>query len=339
MLTDQKLLSLMTNRSLELILLPTEQCNFRCTYCYEDFSIGKMQHNIVEAIKKLISKRIDTLDALKIGWFGGEPLAAKDIVYEISQFIKDLRKQYPSLHYQSDMTTNGFQLKPDIFAKLIELDIANFQISLDGTEEAHNQTRKRMNGSGSFKPIWDNLISIKNTNHDFSIILRIHVTPHNVDNMFQLIDLIKSEFRFDKRFTIFFKAIENLGGPNSGTFNVIRGKDKIETIKLLHDYLGNELQHKTINDNGPYVCYASRTNSLVIRADGKIGKCTVALADERNHIGQLQDDGTVKIATDKLGLWTRGIKSQNLEDLSCPMYRLPTINSKLQSIPVVIAKV
>jgi uncharacterized protein len=25
----------------QLTILPTEKCNFRCTYCYEDFELGK----------------------------------------------------------------------------------------------------------------------------------------------------------------------------------------------------------------------------------------------------------------------------------------------------------
>lgn len=336
MLSNEKIISLISNRSLELILLPTEQCNFRCTYCYEDFSIGKMQRNIVEAIKKLISRRIYALDALKIGWFGGEPLAAKDIVYEISEYVQELRKNYPDLKYLSDMTTNGFQLKEEIFRKLNSLDVTSFQVSLDGTEEMHDKTRKRMNGEGTFNAIWTNLLAIKNTQLNFSIVLRIHITPDNLDDIYKLVDLIKINFGCDSRFTIFFKAIENLGGPNTGTFKVVRGKDKNEIMQHLYQYLGNTMRPKKLNDHGPYVCYAAKTNSLVIRADGKIGKCTVALSDDRNSLGILCDDGSIEVAADKLALWTRGIKSQNLEDLSCPMYRLPSLKSSLRSIPVVV---
>lgn len=36
--TEQDRMFSLRNDVLHLILLPTEQCNFRCTYCYEDFS-------------------------------------------------------------------------------------------------------------------------------------------------------------------------------------------------------------------------------------------------------------------------------------------------------------
>lgn len=40
-----------TEDLLHLIILPTEKCNLRCVYCYEDFKKGKMSEKI-EEIKK-----------------------------------------------------------------------------------------------------------------------------------------------------------------------------------------------------------------------------------------------------------------------------------------------
>jgi uncharacterized protein len=336
MLSKERLMSFISNRFLELIILPTEQCNFRCVYCYEDFSIGKMKRNTVEAIKKLILNRINTIDMLKISWFGGEPLAAKDIVYEISDFIMQLCKKYPSLKYISSMTTNAFQLKKEILLKLVSLGIKNYQISLDGTAEKHDQTRIRMNGAGTFQTIWSNLLAAKETDLDFSIILRIHVTPENIEDIYYLVDQIKSTFGYDKRFSIFFKAIENLGGPNTGTFEVIHGQDKRDILANLNRYLGEMMIGKKLSENGCYVCYAAQTNSFVIRADGKVGKCTVALSDDRNILGELRDNGTLEISSNKLALWTRGLKSEIEEELSCPMRSMSRTPSALQSIPVVI---
>jgi uncharacterized protein len=60
-----------------LILFPTEECNFRCVYCYEDFAIGNMQPWLIDATKALLSKKIPHLKHLHLSWFGGEPLVAK----------------------------------------------------------------------------------------------------------------------------------------------------------------------------------------------------------------------------------------------------------------------
>lgn len=332
MLTQAKLLSLISNRFVELIILPTEQCNFRCVYCYEDFAIGKMKQNTILALKIFIKNRVPELDCLKISWFGGEPLAAKDIVYDICAYIKSLQINWPHFVFQSEMTTNGFLLKQDIFSKLISLGVNRFQISLDGTEKVHDKTRIRLNHSGTFKTIWHNLLVMKHSPLSFLIILRIHVTPDNVDNIYDLVNDIKLEFSNDNRFCVFFKAIENLGGPNKNSFTVIQGKDKKTILENLYQHLDNKIARKTLTDSGPYVCYAAQTNSFVIRADGRVGKCTVAFHDARNTVGQLNDDGTIQIDKNKLALWTRGLYSQNLGELSCPMYNLP--QSKKLNIPI-----
>lgn len=333
MLDQKRILSLLTQRFLELIILPTEQCNFRCVYCYEDFAIGRMKPEIVKAIKKLIARRFSGLDALKISWFGGEPLLAKNIIYEISDHVQELQKTYPHVQCYSGMTTNGFQLNEDLLRKLVRLGISTYQVSLDGTEEVHDKTRIRANGVGTFREIWRNLLAARDSDLVFSIILRIHVTPENVLDLYELIDNIKAAFGYDARFTLFFKAIENLGGAGN-SFPVLCGKEKEVVLEKLYEMVGNTLKINKIDGDQPYICYAAQANSFLIRADGKIGKCTVAFDDERNVIGELREDGTVSIQSDQLALWTRGIKSLQAEDLSCPLHHMPKAAS-FRSIPVV----
>ena len=62
------------NNRLELILLSSEDCNFRCKYCYEEFARGTMRPDVRSSVKKLVQSRISEINFLQIGWFGGEPL-------------------------------------------------------------------------------------------------------------------------------------------------------------------------------------------------------------------------------------------------------------------------
>ncbi len=48
MIESSRIARFLTNHHLGLILMPTEQCNFRCTYCYEDFAIGKMSKSTIQ---------------------------------------------------------------------------------------------------------------------------------------------------------------------------------------------------------------------------------------------------------------------------------------------------
>ena len=52
------------------------------------------------------------------------------------------------------------------------------------------------------------------------------------------------------------------------------------------------------------VCYAANPHSFVIGSDGTIYKCTVAFEDERNHVGQITEDGRMLLDRAKFLLWT-----------------------------------
>lgn len=315
--------AILSTRLLELILLPTEQCNFRCTYCYEDFSIGKMKRDVIDGVKNLISKRANDLDILKLSWFGGEPLSARDIVYEISEHVIDVAYQY-GLKYQGTMTTNGFLLTEMVATKLYMLGIRDFQISLDGPREVHNQTRLRIDQSGSFDRIWGNLLDLRNSQLLFSIALRIHVTPENYDSLFLLIEELKNHFGGDTRFKIFFKAIANLGGPHAKQFSTVTKESLPAMIQKLVEAVDDKLEIVKLKPTSvPYVCYAAQANSFMIRADGTIGKCTVAMNDSRNAIGRISKDGTLVFQQGKVLPWVRGMRTLDPKALGCPLAGMP----------------
>jgi uncharacterized protein len=319
-----KILQSIRDDYLELIILPTEKCNFRCVYCYEDFSIGKMKPHIVTGIKNLIKNRLDQgLKELRISWFGGEPLLAKNVVLEISEFATDLVSQYPSLSYDSAMTTNGYLLDIDMLEKLTRLGVRDFQISFDGTPDVHDKTRLRADGAGTFNTIWANLLKAKKSDFNFQVMLRIHVTPDNLAVLPSLIDMVKKTFGDDNRFRIFFKAIEDLGGPKSKTFEILHKKDRNQIMQELYQLVGDALLIEKIELRKPYICYAAQANSFLIRATGGVGKCTVALDDDRNDIGHITPDGFLKLKNEKLMPWIRGLSTLDLKNLACPMMGLP----------------
>ena len=79
-LTPEQQAWLWAGNRLELTLFVTERCNFRCTYCYEDFSKGRMRPDVVAAVQTLIRTRAsDGLKELHLSFFGGEPLLAKQV--------------------------------------------------------------------------------------------------------------------------------------------------------------------------------------------------------------------------------------------------------------------
>lgn len=310
---------------LYLTILPTEQCNFRCVYCYEDFSIGKMSEDTVEGVKNLLTKAAPTLKNLRIDWFGGEPTLNKKAVIGISKHIKSLQEQY-GFGYLALMTTNAYLLNFELFKTFVSLGIVDYQISLDGDKDSHDTTRVLMNGKGSFDLIWDNLKSYKALESLFCVTLRLHVTALNSESMLRLCDKIKQEFSDDKRFVIDVQQVKNLGGDGAAA---LVPEDALKRGDVLREVLEGAVEERKVKDHGdaanPYICYAAMPRQLMIRANGTIGKCTVMLQDDRNNLGQLNRDGTYSLDGQKLEIWTRGFLSLDKQDIICPAKQLPKL--------------
>jgi uncharacterized protein len=324
---DKQLLAGFLNpRKLELIVFPTEQCNFRCTYCYEDFEIGMMKPETVQAIKKLISARVGKLDQFMLKWFGGEPLLAKNIVLELSDYAKQECAKF-NVQFFSGMTTNAFGLDRNTFDNLVDLNIKHFQISIDGDEEEHNKTRKLMSGRGTFKQIWKNLLAIRSSEAVFTILLRLHIHADNVDSIVQLLPRLQAEFGSDPRFEISLYPVGNWGGESVKQMSLTKNKVitlaglKLQLVDL--GWFGNRPvdEHTAVDP-----CYASKPNAFTIRADATLGKCTVALSDKRNNIGRINDDGTLTIESEKVQPFMRGFSSLVERELECPMQDMAKIS-------------
>jgi uncharacterized protein len=68
-------------------------------------------------------------------------------------------------------------------------------------------------------------------------------------------------------------------------------------------------------------------NHFVIRANGKVQKCTVALYDERNDVGELLHDGTFKwLEASRMNKWSAGLLMGDAEYMACPWKKIQNDN-------------
>lgn len=316
-------------KSFELFVFPTEKCNFRCTYCYEDFAIGKMKPWTVNGLKSFIARRVEDLDTLYISWFGGEPLLAAPIVLEVSRFARDTFAS-AGKRFVASITTNAYLLTPELFRSLLDGEVRRFQITLDGPQEVHDRTRRRADGHGTFDRIWANLLALaeqaaSQPKPKFHVILRVHYDARTAYQLVPLLSDLKTYFQDPEFFSVHFHAIEQLGGPNDSALESPSEVEHDHVRGLMAAMQGDAgTQKRTLaHDAVGYVCYAARANSLAIRADGRIAKCTVALNDDRNTVGRLMPDGSVEIDHERLRPWLRGLLSGRADELACPWQHMP----------------
>lgn len=311
-------------RVMRLIVLPTEQCNFRCTYCYEDFKIGRMSSALVDALKAWIISRADDVEQMTLSWFGGEPTLALPIVLDVSATARDAFRQ-PGKSFFGGMTTNGYKLTKPVFQSLVAVGVTDFQITLDGPAEIHDSRRLRIDGAPTFSVLWQNLVDISSSvttvETPFHVGLRIHYDRKTAYYLGPLIDQIKRQLLPCGRFSVQFHEIEKLGGPNDQGIDLATSREHAVVREWVDDLQkGMETyQAHVAQDVKDYVCYAAKANAFVVRADGRLGKCTVALNDPRNDVGRLNLDGTVTWFDGRLDPWLRGLISGDPQNLACPL--------------------
>ena len=218
------------NDKLELILLSSEDCNFRCTYCYEDFKRGTMRPEVRDGVRKLVESRMKVLRELSVSWFGGEPLYGLEAIEDLAPFFAEVAER-EGIEYFSHMTTNAYLLTEDVVDRLLSWRITDYQITLDGLPEDHDRHRPGRDGRGTFQTIYDNLAKMSERSDDFSVVIRVNFAKTNVPGLEKFLELLESKFRDDDRFTISFHAVGRWGGDNDANLAVC-GKDESHAVRM-----------------------------------------------------------------------------------------------------------
>ncbi|WP_017545347.1 radical SAM/SPASM domain-containing protein [Nocardiopsis prasina] len=303
---------------LELIIMPTEACNFRCTYCYEDFALGRMLTEVREGIKSLVRRhrREHGIERLTVAWFGGEPLVAFDVIEELSTFFLEFCAE-EGIEYSAGITTNGLLLTPEVARRCVELGISNYQVTLDGPAHTHDSSRFLMGGGKTFDEIIANLTRMAETDADFRVIVRTNFTEANSVHVPELIEQLGGLYAGDPRFGVIYRPVGDWGGPQGEESEAYAGK-QAEMTKL--DLCSNAVESGLapaddvfLKPNGS-VCYAASPWSFVIRPNGLVNKCTVALRDPRNAVGQLGADGDLGLDQELMSLW---VDNDDAKDSGC----------------------
>lgn len=306
----------LSTRRLKLIILPTERCNYRCVYCFEDFALPRMARPTVRGIKALLAARAPDLDQLSIDWFGGEPLLAAAIVEDVQGFAQLLARRH-DIEFAAMITTNGHLLDRRRFRRLVELGIHRYEISLDGPQPLHDRKRVEADGRGTFDRIWRNLEALRATDLEAEIVLRIHVDRDNCEALPAFLDDLASAFGSDGRFRVFLRPLSRLGGPNDEGLPILEGAERnvIADLRRKAAQLGFGLHGESVAP----ICYAAAANAFVIRSNGEVGKCSVALTDPANRVGRLYEDGRLELDHQKVMPWIQGLFTGEPSALACPL--------------------
>lgn len=282
-----------------------------------------MKPAVAEGVKQLISSRASELEHLSISWFGGEPLLARGVIREVMTHVCSLSKQYRNLDFASDITTNAWLLTRTVIEELVDLGVRSCQVTFDGPRRWHDKRRLRLDGEGTFDRIWSNLQAIRKSSRQFTIFVRIHVDVDNQSAIPGFIDQFRAGFDGDPRFVLFIRPLSLLGGVGDSELDTLHSEEDKDVFNHLWSLAENCGVEQLRPEDIPKVCYASRANAYVIRADGRVGKCSVALENPANQVGRINPDGTLSIDQSLMLTWMRGFASGDQEVLRCPLKGIP----------------
>lgn len=266
-----------------LMILTTYACNFSCWYCVQDHKKVNLKAASIDKIRKHISKYLleNDIKTFQISWFGGEPLLNFDAIREIGSFAKDFCNQH-KIEYSCGITTNGSLITRDMAFEMKELGFKDYQITIDGFKENHNETRYNASIKDSFSKILENIILLTKVIPDVEITVRFNYTHKNLDEVIvNQVDSILSSAK-DKVELLFRKVWQE---PDSheltGKLGVILNQFQKKGYKILHDYDNLKLTS----------CYVEQTHYNSIFPDGTVDKCSNKDIGETR--GYLSDNGEI----------------------------------------------
>lgn len=321
------------SKELHLTLLPSENCNFRCPYCFIYDRRGiSMKEKVYKSVLSLINKRIKDINHLMIEWFGGEPTLEKSNILKFMGEIKDVLKKYPEVKFSSTMYTNGYLLTPESFFEYFNSGITFFQVTLDGNKKSHDKLRFLQNGQGTFDTIWKNICDIKklaDKNVKFNFRIRVNFIKGQDEDMRELVENYKEVFGSDNRFSIYFRMVSDMETSRNDVksiaceiYDTEEGFSKQMEYQFYMYYKLGKIETKTrmispLPDPIGGWCHAQKKNSYIIGADGLVFKCDTLIGDKSTAYGKLMSDGTIE-SFNKIFEWDKSIyDSNNSKCISC----------------------
>lgn len=309
----------MNSNSLNLTLIPTRGCNFRCTYCFEsdkNYPNDCMELEVMDAVIELIDTKLEENGNLVITWFGGEPLLKIDIIKKMQERMQEIVKR-KKLNFYSGIITNGYLLTPKVVEELMEAGVRFSQITVDGTKKAHDKKRVLKDQTGTFERIIKN---IKNANEEFQISMRISVDKENIENMREFIEYIAlNGFAKRKNIHPYFAIVNDYStGHGEGSCNCFSIKEFAAEESELNQYAFSKGINITKRINPNIIsCGSLSPQSFVVEPNGDLQKCWELVGNSKTKIGNILLLNSQKEYISNQVKWYSWTKFDNVECKTC----------------------
>lgn len=249
----------------------TEQCNFRCSHCYQDsFTDPGLSFDqeiiVLDKIRKFAAscREVHGFCKVHINFTGGEPFIRDDFLELISESKKEEG-------LTCGILTNGYL--PQDLERLKELGPSFIQISLEGNEQTNDEIR----GKGSFEKIVNSLKAYKR--HKIPFIISFTA---NSQNYAQFPEVVKIGKKYGAA-RVWTDRYIPASADDKLTMNAAQASEFFHSIKKAQDKNRYSLFGNTDVSSGralqflacggpPYSCSAGK-HLLTILSNGDLLPC------------------------------------------------------------------
>ncbi len=277
---------------LDVVIMPTLDCNFRCPYCYETRRPIQMTNAVSDRLGAWLQHNVPRHAVTLLHWYGGEPLLEWRRVIAITRKASDAAMN-AGTQCIVHVTTNGYLLTPPIARKLVAAGIHDYQVTVDGPPDTHDKTRVLINGRGTFIRVFENIIKTLSMGSAVRITLRINFNHLNLSQIPRLLEMFPARCRGQLRVTYepIFGDCRLSADANCDKRTV--GQDLASYYALAQQLGYNvELGISGIHTGKLVYCYAERVHQYIIGPTADVFKCSVSDFDPSRRVGSIGPGGS-----------------------------------------------
>ncbi|NIM12416.1 MAG: SPASM domain-containing protein [Candidatus Aminicenantes bacterium] len=280
-------------KNLFLTIIPTNDCNLDCLYCYEGNRAHKYPYDVLEEdIFKFTAERIKSIGykSLHVTWYGGEPLLNKEFIFSLSKKLMRLCKDQ-KLNYGAMIVTNGTLLNKTTAESLKRYKIGYVQITIDGPQEIHDQRRPVKNSKkSSYHTI------VRNVEWVLGIIpiqIRVNVDKTNFSNTVQLLETLEKKGFLERPrdISIYLGYTREWTYKCSNILPVCFSMKEFSEAELefQKSLIARGFNVSNIYPNPQAICVAVTPNGFVIEPGGEIHKCWSDVGIQEAYLGNVRE--------------------------------------------------
>lgn len=282
---------------LRLVILPTYQCNLRCTYCFEenckelsDKLDPQKIHQIIQFVKSEIENPKRNYKRIALTLFGGEPFLLPNECRKLLEGISQLANSN-KLEMSTSAISNATLISDKIIDELIIPYKIRLQITLDGLKEQHDKKRIFANGKGTFEIIDCTIDRLNKKGCSSQIDLRLNVDNQNVDT----IETVFQEYS-NKTGYMYIGLLRAAGHNSCNSESCITDNDYL--TKIRPKIIGTIRKYKAATRYIPFgkqrPCALVRVGCYIIDPILDVYKCDNLVGRPEYAIGKIQDGKLIK---------------------------------------------